>query len=381
MNEQAVGRRQARRTLRVGFDGRAFASPAGGVRRYVWELTQALLAEGTALEIVAVGLESPKLAPEGVVALPPQTALPSNLGWAIAGLPLSARGERFDLFHAPAYTSPLIGLRPRVVTVHDVSYERRPEDYPYKRDRLRRWFYRRCAVAADALVTDSHFSRREIAAAYDIPESRIAVVPLGVGKPFGLRTEACAPPPVSGRFVLHVGDLHPRRRPDVLVDAVLRLRARHVELDDLRLVLAGRDHGLAASLHERAARAGAADALVTTGVVSENVLVALLQHASVFAYASRYEGFGLPLLEAMACGAPVVAVRAASVEEVVGPAGVLLGPGADDDAFARALADVLLDSGRALTLRETGLSRAASFTWQRTASGTLEVYQRVAARR
>jgi glycosyltransferase involved in cell wall biosynthesis len=379
MNHRAVGRRQERRALRVGLDGRAFASPAGGVRRYVWELTQALLAEGTGLEIVAVGLPSPGMAPAGVAGRRPLPVLRSNLGWAMAGLPLSARGERLDVFHAPAYTSPLVGLRPRVLTLHDVSYARHPEYYPYKRDRLRRWFYRQCAVTADAILTDSHFSRAEIAAAYGIPESRITVVPLGVGRPFEPGPLSSLPSPVSGRFVLHVGDLHPRRQPAVLLDAVLRLRAQEPRLRDLRLVLAGRDHGLVEGLQKRAADAGAPEALITTGPVSEPVLVALLQHASVFAYASRYEGFGLPLLEAMACGAPVVAVRAASVEEVVASAAVLLEPTAGAQVFADALARVLIVPGAAEKLRQAGFARAAAFTWQRTASQTLEVYHRVAA--
>jgi glycosyltransferase involved in cell wall biosynthesis len=379
MNDRALARRQERRALRVGLDGRAFASPAGGVRRYVWELTQALLAEGTGLEIVAVGLPSPGMAPAGVAGVRALPVMRSNLGWALAGLPLSARGERLDVFHAPAYTSPLVGLRPRVVTLHDVSYARHPEYYPYKRDRIRRWFYRQCAVTADAILTDSHFSRAEIAAAYGIPKSRITVVPLGVGRPFEAGGLSSLPSPVTGRFVLHVGDLHPRRQPVLLLDAVLRLRAQDPQLRDLRLVLAGRDHGLVEGLQKRAADAGAAEALVTTGPVSESALVALLQHASVFAYASRYEGFGLPLLEAMACGAPVVAVRAASVEEVVGPAAVLLEPTAGDQAFADALARVLIVPGAARKLREAGFARAAAFTWQRTASYTLEVYHRVAA--
>jgi glycosyltransferase involved in cell wall biosynthesis len=132
-------------------------------------------------------------------------------------------------------------------------------------------------------------------------------------------------------------------------------------------------------LVERAAAAGAPDAIVAPGVVGEPELVALLQDADVFAYASRYEGFGLPLLEAMACGCPVVALRVASVEEVVGDAGLLLAPSATAAAVADALGRVLTDEGTARALRERGLARAARFSWARTAEATLAVYERVAA--
>lgn len=366
-------------SLRIGVDGRAFTSPAGGVRRYIWELTRAMLAERPSIQIVAIGLESPRLAPGGVIALAPRLTPPSNLGWALVGLPMVAVGRHLDVFHAPAYTAPLVGLRPRVVTVHDVSYARSPQDYPYKRDRLRRWFYRQSAIRADAVITDSHFSRIEIMGAYEIPETRITVVPLGVGHPFRPGTGLDPAAPVTAPFVLHVGDLHSRRRPGMLLEAVLRLRAQHESLRTLKLVLAGRDHGMGGDLRDRAAAAGAVDAIVLPGVVSEETLVALLQHTSAFVYASRYEGFGLPLLEAMACGAPVVALRAASVEEVVGPAAVLLDASAESNALADALAQVLLLPDVAHSLRTAGLSRAASFTWQRTAAATLDVYERVRA--
>jgi glycosyltransferase involved in cell wall biosynthesis len=366
--------------LTIALDGRAFGSPAGGVRRYTYELCQALLANGSGVDLVAVGVEPGHAIPPGVRTAPPRMTLPTNLGWSLAGLPASARGVPFDVFHAPAYTAPLLGLRPRVVTVHDVSYARQPGDYPYRRDPLRRWFYRTSATTADAVLTDSEFSRAEITAAYGIDPSRVTVVPLGVGEPFHPRRTP-RPIPLDGRdpVVVHVGDLHPRRRVDLLLDAVLRLRQAEPSLAALRLVALGRDHDVVSGLVERPAAAGAPDAIVAPGVVGEPELVALLQDADVFAYASRYEGFGLPLLEAMACGCPVVALRVASVEEVVGDAGLLLAPSATAAAVADALGRVLTDEGTARALRERGLARAARFSWARTAEATLAVYERVAA--
>ncbi len=131
--------------------------------------------------------------------------------------------KRLDVFHAPAYTAPLRGAHPLALTIHDVSYERHPEWYPYRRDAIRRWFYRRSARTADVIITDSDFSRREIAAAYDLDPSHIRVVPLGVGGPFLASTPPRRPADVKQPYVLHVGDLHVRRNLRTLVRALARL--------------------------------------------------------------------------------------------------------------------------------------------------------------
>ena len=151
--------------IRVGIDGRAFTSPAAGVRRYVSELVPALLSSDASLELVALG-GSPESIPAGRAACSEPWHPPTNLGWAAVGLPRAARRAAVDLIHAPAYTAPLHAAVPTVLTIHDVSYERHPEWYPYRRDWLRRAFYRRSARAAAHILTDSEFSRGEIAAAY-----------------------------------------------------------------------------------------------------------------------------------------------------------------------------------------------------------------------
>jgi glycosyltransferase involved in cell wall biosynthesis len=354
------------------------------VRRYTSELARALVRHAPHVEVFAIGLADPLAAPAGVLDRRPRFTLPSNLGWSLVGLPLSAWGTALDVFHAPAYTAPLVGLRPLVVTLHDVSYARAPQDYPYRQDAVRQWFYRRSAMRADAIITDSSFSQSEIVAAFGVPAERVTVVPLGVGDEFrpaaGDEAPHALPAGVRSPYVLHVGDVHGRRRPALLLDAVLQARSRFARLRGLQLVLAGRDHGFAETLRHHAAEAGAADAVLLTGTVSAEALLDLLQHASAFVYASRYEGFGLPLLEAMACGTPVVAVRAASVEEVLGDAALLLNREADAASIAEALGAVLTAPGRAAGMRRAGLARAAHFTWGRTALETISVYERVIAR-
>jgi glycosyltransferase involved in cell wall biosynthesis len=364
-------------TLRVGFDGRAFSSPAAGVRRYVNALVPALRALGVPLDLVALG-GLPVDVPAGMTHVAEPRHPPTNLGWTLVGLPIAARRARIDLLHAPAYTAP-VGIRtPVVVTIHDVSYERHPEWYPYRRDRLRRAFYRASARSAARVVTDSEFSAAEINAAYGIAPSRIVVIPLGVVASFadGEPEE----PGVAEPFVLHVGDLHPRRNLTVVLDAVIALRKQGGDTAALTLALAGIDRGTVAELRARAEAAGARDALTVLGVVSDAQLDALYREAAALVYPSLYEGFGLPVLEAMARGTPVVAARASSVPEVVGDAGVLLDPG-DLAGWVASLDAIIGQPGRREALAEAGRTRAASFTWERTARATYEVFLRAAGAR
>jgi glycosyltransferase involved in cell wall biosynthesis len=356
--------------LRIGIDGHAFSSPAGGVRRYVNELASACREIAADVEFVAIGADARSL-PPALATLPARSWLPTNLGWCLDGLPRASRRATIDLFHAPAYTAPLWGVHPLVLTIHDVSYERHPEWYPYRSDRLRRWFYRRSARTADLVITDSEFSRKEIEAAYGIGPDRVLVVPLGVGAPF---SPAAEPLPPGERFILHVGDLHPRRNVGILVDALGLLRARADELNETTLVLAGADRGSVAAITERAAALGISGALRFVDHSSDLQVVDLMRRASAFAYPSLYEGFGLPALEAMACGAPVVASSAASIPEVVGDAGVLVSPH-DVRAWYEALAAVLQSPARAAQMRAAGVARAAGFTWRRTAGQTVGVYR------
>ena len=362
-------------TLRVGLDGRAFSSPAAGVRRYVNALVPALRALNLPLDLVLLG-GSARDVPAGFEHVAEPRHPPTNLGWTLVGLPLAARRGRIQLLHAPAYTAP-VGIRtPIVVTIHDVSYERHPEWYPYRRDRLRRAFYRASARSAARVVTDSAFSAAEINAAYGIPLDRISVVPLGVVPRFA--SEAAASD-VPRPFVLHVGDLHPRRNLPGVLNSVLDLRARGGATAELSLVLAGIDRGLGVQLQAQAAAAGVPDALVSLGLVSDARLDALYRDAAALVYPSLYEGFGLPVLEAMARGTPVLATRASSLPEVLGDAGVLLEP--DDAAGWTASLDAIIGQpDRRAALAEAGRARAATFTWERTARETYEVYLRAAGR-
>ncbi|MBI3048984.1 MAG: glycosyltransferase family 4 protein [Acidobacteria bacterium] len=366
--------------LRVGIDGRAFASPAPGIRRYVAGLVRGLLALGEPIDVVALGGRDSSALPPGTGHVDEPPHPPTNLGWTLVGIPRAARRAAVDVIHAPAYTAPFWSPVPTVLTIHDVSYELHPQWYPYRRDWMRRTFYRRSAHAASHILTVSAFSASEISAAYHIPRERITVAPLGVDETF--RPDEPGPPGeipagVMAPFLLHVGDLHERRNLPMLVEAVLAARRRSEARPAISLVLVGTDRGAGGALRALAAQAGAPEAVVPLASVGDRQLRALYRHATALVYPSLYEGFGLPLLEAMASGTPVVASRAASIPEVVGDGGLLLDP-VERDAWTRAIVDIVNDGARRVRMREAGLRRAAQFTWARTARMTLDVYRRVA---
>ena len=367
--------------IRVGIDGRAFTSPAAGVRRYVSSLVPALSTLDDGLQIVALGGDEAAV-PKGIAHIGEPAHPPTNIGWTLVGLPRAASRARVDVIHAPAYTAPFWAGPPVVLTIHDVSYARHPEWYPYRRDMVRRAFYRRSARGAAHILTDSEFSAHEIGAAYGISRERITVAPLGVSASFrhDNAVQATLPAVVVPPFVLHVGDLHERRNLVVVVDAVLEARRHFGAVPGVSLVLAGVDRGIAAGLCAIAAAADAPDAVVYLGPVADELLESLYRSAAALVYPSLYEGFGLPLLEAMASGTPVIAARTSSIPEVVGNAGILLDPH-DVKAWADAIVNVVNDDDRRDQLKARGLARSSEFTWARTAKMTLDVYRRVSGTR
>ena len=364
--------------LSVGFDGRALVSPAAGVRRYTRELFGALAHLGSCT-VVAVGAPATVDLPNGVRRGPDVLAVPSNVGWMVTGLPRAARRAGIDLFHAPSYTAPVGGPRPLALTIHDVSYERHPEWYPYRRDSLRRAFYRWSARTADVVITDSEFSKSEIVAAYGLDRQHIAVVPLAAAPLFTTAVEEPPPADLPRRFLLHVGDLHARRNVEMIIRVLIALGQRRPDLSDVGLVLVGSDRGTAVRLRDVANTVRRPLAFFVNRL-DDVALRACYRSAIALVYPSRYEGFGLPLLEAMACGCPVLAARTSSIPEVTGDAAILLDPD-DAPAWAAAIESVLDSADVRARLRDGSLRRAVQFSWRRTAEETARVYADLFERR
>lgn len=287
---------------------------------------------------------------------------------------MALRGGQADLYHAIEYGQPLGRRVPVVVTVHDLV--------PFIMRTEYAWMRREHALAlrqlrhADALIAVSQSTASDLAHIAGADPSRITVIHEGVVPRAAMRQgdlEATRRRLRLGdRFVLAVGTFDPRKRVDTLTDVVRRVRVHH----DVGLVIAGFQGNFALAVQESVHRAGIADVSRLVGHVTDEDLGALYQMAECLLFTSSYEGFGLPLLEAMAAGTPVAAFRNSSVPEVVGDAGLLIEDG-DGAAMAEAVSALLDEPLERERRGRMGRERAAGFRWDRAAAATVNVYSAV----
>jgi glycosyltransferase involved in cell wall biosynthesis len=359
------------------------ANPTG-VQRYAQEMARALPAAaptGQPVEVWA-GRDAHASRPVDVdVHHPPVPRRLLHLSWAAVRAP---RLDRFTgpvaLVHSLSPVTPVPTRAPLVVTIHDLLPLHRPDWYA----RGPRWSniraFRHAADNAAAIITPSRAVADDVAARLGVEPDRLTVVPEGVDPAFAVSdpatvTAVCARHGLTpGRFILAVGEIGPRKNLAVLVQAVARLAP------DQRptLVLVGGDGQDAAAVHALPAQLGVAECVRATGRVDDETLVALLHGARALVHPALYEGFGLTPLEAMSAGTAVIASDAGSLPEVVGDAGLLVGP-RDVDGWADAIARVVTDDDVTDRMVAAGRQRAAAFTWAAAARATWQVYDRVGA--
>lgn len=306
----------------------------------------------------------------------------TNIIWAQVALPASAHYRRADVIHVPGFIAPFRSLQPLVVTVYDTVYKQFPEHYPHLFVRYLQTLVPRSLRRATKIITISEATRQDVIRDYGIDPSKIVVTHLGVDRerfsPAAARgTDATlARYGIRDDYVLHVGSLVARKNIPLLLEAIALLKARK-QWDMRQVVLAAAPiPGMPGTeaIHATIARLGLAEDVVMTGSVPDDLLPGLYARAGVLALPSLYEGFGLPLIEAMASGTLVVAAASPAVDEVVGGAGLLV-PVGDREAMANALSSVLYDPDARRQLKQAGLDQAAGFGWDRTAQQTLDVYR------
>jgi glycosyltransferase involved in cell wall biosynthesis len=372
--------------MRIGIDAHAIGARQGGNETYITNLIKSLA------EIDGDNLYTIYLADAGAAAqwresfttryknfslrlLPPPTPLvrvPVYLTYELFRRPV-------DVLHVQ-YTAPPFCRVPVVVTIHDLAFERMPETFTRRGSFQLKLTVRRTAKKAARVATVSEYSRQDLLDIYKLPPEKVVVTYNGVESSFNPRPsvpneaeEVRRRFGVSRDFLLAVGSLQPRKNLVRLIRAYARLRS---ERQDFRpqLVIVGRKLWLASEIFDEVKRHPWADDVILTGYVADEDLPALYRAARAFVYPSLFEGFGLPPLEAMACGTPVVTSDVSSLPEITGDAALLIDPN-DERALASALIEVVNNDRLRAELREKGIAQAMKFTWRDAAEKTLRLYQ------
>jgi len=388
---------QAAQTAQVGVNAMFLAlGQYGGVETYA----RALMRELPALDkAVAYNIFTPPQAAgtwhtggtvrETLCPLPPITnrkvQWAARLAYEYGVLPSRAVRRRCAVLFSPCFTAPTRTRYASVVTIHDMQHEDMPELFPWLDRTVFLTLLRRAARDAAHILTMSEYTRGRIIARYGIPPERITVGHNAASPAFFARVgpeeiaRVRTKYGVTGRYLLSVATLHPHKNLDLLIDATKALRSQ-VSGEDVRLVLVGLNGTAADALAAKIRVVGGEAFITRTGYVSDADLPALYQGATACVTPSRYEGFGIPVLEAMASGVPVVTSNATALPEVAGDAALLFDPG-DLAALVTALRRVLDDADLRAALVAKGTARVQQFTWRRTAEITLAVLRDAARTR
>jgi glycosyltransferase involved in cell wall biosynthesis len=376
--------------MRIAVNGAFWGMDTTGSGQYLMALLPAMAQLGTPTTVdlvlpAALDVPPPELTPPWGVhrVSTPLDRCGANLAkvsFEQVAFPRACRRLRADVAHVPYFAPPLRSPAPVVVTVHDLIPIVLPE---YRGSALYRLYTRLVSAGtrrAALVLTDSQASARDIERILGIPRERIRVIYLAAHPRYRPQTPAECRPVIErlalpSRYLLYLGGFDRRKNVPALLRAMVRARFL---LEGARLVVAGRlparDTPFTPDPRRIVRELGIADAVQFLGHVAEADKPALYAGALAFVFPSRYEGFGLPPLEAISCGTPAIVGTGSSLEEVVGPGGIAV-PGYDVEALARALVMLATDDRRRAELGRAGLRHAARFSWERTARETLQAYR------
>ena len=376
--------------LRVGINATALLSPRTGIGQYVYHLGRECLEADDISPSFFYGTWKTQLRAQPLPNIDTiKTYIKKAVPWSYeikslifqAQFSLGLLKNRIDVYHEPNY----LAFRfpgPSVITVHDLSWIRHPETHPKQRLAAMGRHFPRSLERASAILTDCSFVKQELVETFGLNPESVTPVLLGVSPDFIPRAPAECNAFLAdhglahGKYVLSVGTLEPRKNIPTLIDAYSMLPA------DLQqrfpLVLVGMRGWLTSGLEARMKPLVERGVIKPLGYVADEMMPLIYSGAAAFVFPSLYEGFGLPPLEAMACGTPVISSRSSSLPEVVGDAGVLVDP-MNVDALAESLRRVLEDRAFAEVLAQQGIKRAAGFSWKKTAAETIAVYRRALA--
>ena len=352
--------------MRIAIDMQATVGQATGFGRYVSQITRALK----------------KIAPADIKfseikVIKRNLRTPSRILWDQVGLPIAASFKRPDVLFVPAFSAPILWPGKMVVACHDLIGRLFPENFSRSAKLYWHDLLPKALKYADQIITISNASKKDIVRLLKIPESKVSVTPLAADPKFRpcqdqneitrIKRTYNLPRP----FCLAVGTIEPRKNLPFLVEAFARSKR-----NDHDLVIVGKKGWDTETLERNIQKLHLNERIKILEYVPEEDLVVILSSATALLFPSLYEGFGLPILEAMACGAPVVASTASSVPEVAGEAALYADP-KDFSAWQAQISRVIADPNLRQVLRSKGLARAKSFTWENAALRTLEIFYKV----
>jgi glycosyltransferase involved in cell wall biosynthesis len=371
----------------IGIDYTSALSQGGGIGRYTRELIAALAAldRDTPYVLFAAGQTRRALPPSPGSNFAWKPALPNSEWlarlWHRARLPLPVETwtGRVGLFHSPDFTLPPLRRGTRsLLTVHDLSFVRAPQTATAGLRAYLNSVVPRSVLRADLVLADSEATRQDILDLYRTPPDKVSVLYSGVDGRFQPVTDQAARQALrvryaigDGPYILSLGTVQPRKNYPRLIEAF-----RQLDDPDLKLVIAGGRGWLDSPLYELVRSARLEKRVQFLGFVADEDLPALYSAAGAFAFPSLYEGFGLPVLEAMACGVPVVTSNVSSLPEVAGEAALLVDP-QDVTALAEALSRALTDDKQRQLMIRRGLARVKLFTWEAAAARLKDHYVRL----
>ena len=365
--------------MRIGFDANPMVGDKGGVGWHSYHLLRTMLARQEDIDFVAYAKPGAEQ-PDSVKTWPGVARLQwvNSSRW---GMGKRGSSDQLDLYHGTNFRMQTVGRYGGLVTIHDLWLDRHPE---YSKKMLGQWpsafKTRQTALRARKTITVSEFSARELVELYGLKREHIRVIPNGVSEDFAPRRDEQAMAELrkrigleTERYVLFVGGADPRKNHQTFLEAAEKVRKK---LGSRMLVLVGSPIHPFGNYEETARRRSLQEKVLCPGLVSTDDLQLLYSFADLFVFPSLYEGFGMPVLEAMACGAPVLTSNSTALAEVAGDAAVLADP-QDAKALGEAMVRVLEDEPLRAVLRAKGFERAKQFSWEQVAAKTIALYREV----
>ena len=373
--------------MHIGLDGLPLTAPKTGVGHYTFELARALacIEPASQFEIVypssfpAISLAEPNGAPlPANLKLDRERVGPLGRHWWSVGLPRYVSRSKLELFHGTNYDIPLWRRCATVVTIHDLSQLLHSETHEKRSVKRAQRRLPHMARAADAIITPTESVRRDVCEVLKVSPDKVFAIPEAARACFRPLTFAETADArnsfgIGDDFLLTVGTIEPRKNLSVLVNTFADV-ARARPQGNIQLVIAGGRGWLSGPLFEAIAKSPARDRILLTDYLHDDDLRALYSSCRAFIYPSIHEGFGLPPLEAMACGAPVIASRIPALEETTGGAALLFDPKSAAELVQKIL-ELLENENAQRELSAAGRRRAAEFSWEKTARLTWSVYE------